>query len=112
MRPVRGVGDEAVFHRVEMNVVHMEGVILVIADGVFPETALPDGAFALAGAAGGNGLAGGDFAGEVHLDGLPADGEIGVARRESPKAMEVIGEDHARVDVEGALLFGLEDRGA
>ncbi len=59
--PFGGVADEAVFHRVEMNVVEMGGVIFVVADRVFPEAPLPEAAFASGCTAGGAAFAVGDL---------------------------------------------------
>jgi hypothetical protein len=38
------MSDETVFHRVEMRVIHVAGVIPLIADRMFPEAPLPDAA--------------------------------------------------------------------
>jgi hypothetical protein len=45
--PLLDAADKAVFYRVEMNIVHVAGEVVFVSDGVFPETALPDVAFAL-----------------------------------------------------------------
>jgi hypothetical protein len=41
MRPVANSGHEFVLHRIEMNVVNVASEIVLIADGVFPESPLP-----------------------------------------------------------------------
>lgn len=48
MRPIIGRIDEAMFHRVPMDVIHVGGEIVFVPDGMFPITCLPDTAFALA----------------------------------------------------------------
>jgi hypothetical protein len=47
-RPVGGTCRKPVLHRVEMDIVHVDGVIPVVADRVLPIPALPDAGFALA----------------------------------------------------------------
>jgi hypothetical protein len=42
MRPIRSARYVTMFHRIEMNVVHMIYQITFIADSVFPESALPN----------------------------------------------------------------------
>jgi len=48
MGPIVHLGDVAVFHRIEMDVVDMRLEVGVIADGMFPIPALPDIPLALA----------------------------------------------------------------
>lgn len=102
----------AVFDRVEVDVVHMGGVIGIVADGVFPEAALPDAAFGFGGAACGAGFGFRDGSGEFGFDDLPAGGEVGVAFGESPEAVRVVGQDDPGVDVEGEPGAGFADGGA
>jgi len=45
VRPVADARDQAVFHRVDVTIFDMAGVIGLIADQMFPEAALPDAAF-------------------------------------------------------------------
>lgn len=47
MRPVRGFVCVSVLHGIEMYVIDVESQIFIVADGVLPETTLPDAAFAL-----------------------------------------------------------------
>ena len=47
--PVRDMFDQAVFDGIEMNVIHVRGIVAFIAHGVFPDAALPDAALAAAG---------------------------------------------------------------
>ena len=43
-----GLRREPAFHRIEMDVIHVSGVILVVADRVLPIPALPDAGLTLA----------------------------------------------------------------
>jgi hypothetical protein len=51
MRPIFHLTDVPVFHRIEMNVIHMTLEILFVAQGVFPVAPLSDAALSLAGTA-------------------------------------------------------------
>ena len=46
--PVRWLLHQAVFDRVEMDVIHVSGIVFFIPDRVFPIAALPNAAFAAA----------------------------------------------------------------
>lgn len=43
--PVTGMFNIFMFDRVIVNVINVVGIVAVVADGVFPETALPDASF-------------------------------------------------------------------
>lgn len=86
--------------RIEVDVIHMRGVILLVADGVFPIAALPDAGFTFAHEGGGPVFGVRDLAGEQRLDHLPSGGEIVVAGRQGPEAMHVVREDDPGADVE------------
>lgn len=105
-------GGVAVFDRVEVDVIHVGGVVRAVADGVFPEAALPDAAFGFGGAACGAGFAGFDGAGKAGFDDLLAHTVIGVAFGQGPETVRVIGEDDPGVDVEGVKHAGAADGGA
>lgn len=47
VRPVAHPRDQTVLHRVEMNVIHVPFEIAFVANGVFPEAALPQRGFAV-----------------------------------------------------------------
>ncbi|MNR53398.1 hypothetical protein D3C85_1734080 [compost metagenome] len=51
VRPVGHLGCMAVFHRVEVHVIHVAAKVLVVADAVFPVAPLPDAALVLVQAA-------------------------------------------------------------
>ena len=86
-------------YRVEMDVIHVDGVVAVVADGVFPEAALPHAAFTFGCPAGGTVFSGWYFAGEVDFYGVPAAGEIGIAVREGSEAVHVVRENDPGVGV-------------
>ena len=50
--PVGDIGHQAVFYRIEMNIVDMRTVIAVVANCVFPEASLPDTPLGLGGSTG------------------------------------------------------------
>ncbi len=90
----------AVFHGVVMDVVHVSGQVGRIADRVFPEAPLPDASLAGALASFGQPFPSRDAAREGGFDQSPAGGEIGIAGRQCPDAVQVIREDHDGVDGE------------
>lgn len=103
---------EAVFDRIEVDVVHVGGVVGFVADGVFPEAVLPDAAVTVAQAGGGAGFGVGKGFGEGDLDGAPTAGEVGVVFRQGPEAVYMVGQDHPGVDVEGATVQRRANGGA
>lgn len=74
-----------------MAVVHVGGVAVVVADGVFPVATLPDAALGFGVAAWGARFGWGDALRESGFDGLPAGREIGVALGEGPECVHVVG---------------------
>ncbi len=68
----------SMFAWVVVDVIDMPIEIRLVADAVFPITALPDAAFVLALSAGGYALAVGQGAGKASFDQAPAQGEIGI----------------------------------
>jgi len=48
MGPVADARDETVLHWIEMNVIDMPLEISLVADGVFPEAALPESVLSIA----------------------------------------------------------------
>jgi len=113
MRPCVWARGDAVFDRVVMNVMAMLDVIALVADRVFPRTPLPYATPSIARARCRNRL----FAttarqprfGEGLFDRAGAFGEIGVAGREHPKQVHVIGQEHDRAHVEGQCLSRVFD---
>ena len=97
----------AMFDRIVVEIVAMAFKILVITDLVFPITVLPDGlfAFVLKGRRAGGFERSVTMAGEMGFDPHPAGRIIGIVRWQSPEAMQVIGQNHHRVDTERTPLF-------
>lgn len=98
--PVPQVGHEAVLRRVEMNIIHMRGIIPVVSDRVFPEPPLPNATLAFADSAGRPMLSVRQALGEASLYGLPSGREIRVALRQCPDAMHVLRQHDPGINVE------------
>ena len=94
----------AVSYRIEVDVIHVPGEVGVVADGVFPETPLPDTAFAGVLAARREPFAIRNASGKRGFDQPPARREIGVVPRQGPDAMQVVGQDDDGVDGERARV--------
>ncbi len=107
---MRGAVREAMFYRVEMDVIQVGGIAAFIANGVFPEATLPDAPFAFRYPAGGAVFCHRYVPGKVDFYRVPSTGEIGVAFRQSPNAMHVIWKDHPGVDVERRTTLRLANR--
>ena len=67
MRPVADAADQAVLDRIDVAILDVAAEIVVVANQVFPETALPDGAFAARNAGRARPLGFGNGLGEVDL---------------------------------------------
>ncbi|MCY1295741.1 hypothetical protein D3C85_1361560 [compost metagenome] len=98
--------------RVVVDVIHMPGEVVFVANAVFPEAALPDAAFAFAGAAFRHALVDGQIAGEPGLDQPPAQGVIGIARWQCPQGMKVVGEDDNCVDAPRVAFHAIAETGS
>ncbi len=98
--PIGGALDEAVFHRVVVDVVDVVAVVGVVADQVLPIPALPDAAFSTLLPCGRSMFGGWYLFAEGFLDPPPAAGEITVAGRERRDAVQVFGQNHPCVDPE------------
>src|SRR6185437_7263000 len=86
-------------HRIEMNIVHVRGIIAVVTDRVFPEPMLPNPALFTPDH---------DYGSLLHrrksprkrgFDQAPAIGIIGIVFRERPKAMHMLGKHDPGIDV-------------
>ena len=86
--------------RVKMNIIHMGREIFIVADRVFPKTALPDATLRLSEARVGASLPMGQTARKYRLDHAPAGREVIVLRWQSPNAVEVIGKHDPGIDRE------------
>lgn len=91
IRPRDNLIHPTMLDRIEMDVIDMPLQVFVVPYLMFPETSLPDSAFAFAlfaRAAAGIGMQG---LGESRLDPLPAARIIGISRRQAPDCMNMIG---------------------
>lgn len=105
LRPVHGSRCQAVLHRVEVDVVHVQGEIPVVPDQVLPEAALPDVIFPSPVTAHGHATRS-HGSGKARLDGAPAPGIIMIVRRQSPDGVNVIGQHGHRIDAKWPGSFG------
>jgi hypothetical protein len=93
-----------------MNVVDVTREIALVANGVFPIAPLPDAAFALGGTAFRNAFAAGEAARKRRFDQPPARGKIRIALGHGPDRVEMIGQNHHRLDREGMTPPRLTNR--
>ena len=103
--PSGSVCDEAVLDGVEVDVTDVGGMIVLVADGVFPEASLPDTSLATDLATGAAGSTVGDGLGDGHLHCLPAVGEVCVALGKRPEGVHVVGEHDPGVDAAGMIVL-------
>jgi hypothetical protein len=87
-----------VFDRIEMDVIHMCGEVIVVAYAVLPKTPLPNSALLMARSSLRTTLISRKASGEDRLDQAPADREIVVTGRERPDTVEVVGQDYPGID--------------
>ena len=102
------------FHRVVMDVFDMAGVTGFVAQQVFPIPVLPNRLFAFR-CAGGVGLRAQYWIalfGKAGFDEPPARGKIGIARRQCPNAMQMVGQHDDCVQFERAGFAHDAKRGA
>jgi hypothetical protein len=109
MRSIRSTRQMAVFHWIEMDVVHMPSKIAFVLVEVFPMPALPDAAFSCARPAGAPAFPLGDMPRKSRFDEHPPFGVVRIARRQSPHCMQMPRQNHHGVDVEGMSLFRYAD---
>ena len=95
MRPIRYARDMSMLQRIEMNVVDMALQIGVVANGVLPIATLPDALLSFGNFACGSRLRI-KATRKAALDQAPARGKIGVAFRQGPEGVQVIGQDANR----------------
>lgn len=106
VRPVGDAGHEAVPDRVDPAILDVPSVILVVADRVLPEPALPEAHLAPRGLARAAARVGRHAFGEARLDLLPARREIGIAPRQGPDRVQMVRQDHDRISQERVLVLG------
>jgi hypothetical protein len=91
---------KSVLHRVEVDIIHVRGEVVLIADRMLPVPTLPDAGLALAKQGRAPVRRPRDCAREGRLDRLPSNREVHVARRQGPQAMHMIRQHDPRVYVE------------
>src|SRR5262245_29752441 len=103
--PITHAGDEAVFDRIEVGVVHMTNKIFFVANRMLPEASLPERILAFL-------IAVRDCAGcnrapcKKTLDPTPSTCEIGIVRWQCHDRVDVIGQDHNRIDCKRPFVSG------
>jgi len=103
MGPIRHAGNVPVFDRVVMDVIAVDVEIPLIAQGMFPEPALPDAPFAFLLPSIRQAFPRCDSSSKRCLDQPPSRGVVRIVRRQGPQAMKMIGEDNDSVDVKRSL---------
>jgi len=98
-------------HRIVVNVINVPGEIVVIADGVFPVTPLPKRKFTIRMALEIDACSE-EVGAEISLDPTPAPSEIGVSFRQRQDRVQVIRQNHHRIDRKRPFLSGHAKRGA
>ena len=101
MRPIADARDQAVLDRIDITVLDVAAEILVVADQVFPKPTLPDASFAARKAHRASQLGLRNGFGEVDFDQPPTQRKIGVAGRQRPNRVDMIGQHHHGVDRKG-----------
>ena len=76
--------------RIEMQVIHMTGVVAFVADRVFPESPLPDAAFPAVHPHPGPVFGLGKALGKTRLDQTPTGREIRIPGRQGPDTVQVV----------------------
>ena len=108
--PIPDPRHERMFHGVPVNVIHVTPEVLIVANRVVPESSLPDVAFlamaARRGRAARRQIVVGQGQGHPRLDQFPAYREIGLAFRERPHGVQMIGQEHHGHDVKRPLAAG------
>src|ERR1043166_7658968 len=97
MRPVADARDEAVPHRVEMNVIDVACKIGLVADGVLPEPSLPKCIVPVRMAPRRRTRCD-HMVAEMSLDPPPAPREIRISRRQGENRMQMIRQDYDGID--------------
>jgi hypothetical protein len=106
-RPVCGMSHKTTLHRVEVGVVQVSRKVSIIADRALPVPAAANcrvrhgWSWPVIAAYGRAKLS------RWRLDGAPAAGEVGIACRQGPQAVHMVGKDDPGVDVEGRVELHL-----
>ncbi len=111
-RPVDHVFHMAVFTRVVVDVIDMAGEVVIVTNPMLPITLLPDAAFSFALAARRYPFAVRQCPRKAALYQAPAQGKIGIARRQRAQRMQVIGQDYDGIDTPGMQTHHMGEAGA
>jgi hypothetical protein len=98
MRPVADAADQAVLDGIDVAILDVAAEILIVANEMFPEAALPDGAFAARDADRAALLGLGNGLGQADLDQAPAQRKIRVTGRQGPNHVDAIGQHYHGID--------------
>ena len=104
MWPICGTGYQAMFHRVDVDVIAMGVEIGFVAQRVFPISRLPDCSFSTRIALQLDALTA-QTGNKTGLDGPPASRIIIIALRQAPNGVQVIRQHHHRLNREWPLCF-------
>ena len=99
MRPIRYPSHIPVFERVDMTVIDMRRIILVIANHILPEPALPDPTLAACDTHPGSIFGHRQRFGEILFDQFPAIRKIIIAGRQRPHTVQMVRQNDPRIDV-------------
>jgi hypothetical protein len=110
VRPIRRVFRQAMLDRVEMRVVHMSGIIAIVADRMFPIPPLLDAALPAAGHDRRARLSLRQGFRKCDFDCASSTGEVGVAWRRGPQAMHMVGQNDSSIDAKGRPQAPAPDR--
>ncbi len=94
----RGPGHQAVLDQVDVTILDVASEILMVADQVLPKPTLPDASFAARHAHRASPLGVGNRLGKIDFDQPPAQRKIGIAGRQRPNRVDMIGQHHHGVD--------------
>ena len=103
VRPILYTRDQTMFHGIVVNVIDVSCEIVFVTDSVFPISPLPKRKLAV-GVSLDADTSPQQATAEVSFHTSPAPGEIRISLRQRKDCMKVIGQNHDRVDREGAFV--------
>ena len=104
IRPITHVSDQAVFQRIDMNIIQMRPKVRLVAYQMLPLTALPNTSFATPDAYRESMFIEWQALGKAGLDQAPPRGKISVVWRQLDHTVEVLGQHDPCVNDEGMPL--------
>jgi hypothetical protein len=112
MRPIAHLGHQTVFHLIDITIFDMATVVSFVTDQMLPESPLPDAALAACDPNRTEPFPLRQRPRKMALDEPLAGREIGIARRQGPDRVQVIGQHDERIDRARPALPCLGDRHA